>query len=220
MAKEPKANVAGSYKIVPIEQLREREDNPNRQSKAIFAQLIQAIADEGFTDPVIVRSVKGGYEILSGAHRVRAAAKLRMPQVPVIDLGAISEIAARKKLIRGNELHGAPDEDALAAVVQNIRESGGDEAIQSLGFDDVRLAELLDDLGDDHLPDEQAEPPPDDAKNAKIRPADVALAVLELEGVTQSGLKSILKAFRKWRATKDAATPAWEHLVELIRKDN
>jgi ParB-like chromosome segregation protein Spo0J len=219
MAKEPKADIAGTYKVVPIEQLREREDNPNRQSKAIFAQLIQAIRDEGFTDPVIVRSVKGGYEILSGAHRVRAAAKLRMAQVPVVDLGAISEIAARKKLIRGNELHGAPDEDALAAVIQNIRADGGDDAIQSLGFDDVRLAELLDDLGDDHLPDEQAEPPPEDSKNAKIRPADVALAVLELEGVTQSGLKSILKAFRKWRATKDAAVPAWEHIIELIRKD-
>lgn len=219
MSKEPKAEIAGSYRVVKVETLHEREDNPNRQSKFIFSKLIDSIRANGFSDPVIVRTVKDGYEILGGAHRVRAAVKLHMTEVPIIDLGKVGDLRARQLLITLNETRGASDQDALAALVQGLRTDGGDEAVQLLPFNDAQLADLLDDLGDDNLPDEQAEPPPEDERAEKIRATDVGLAVLELEGLKQAQLSQILREFRKWRARKEPDIPAWEHLITLIKQD-
>ena len=218
MAKVKKTGrVAGTYIMVDPATVVANPRNVNRESSFTFAKLIESILEFGFTDPIIVREKDDGLEVVGGEHRLRAAVQLKMEEIPAINLGPIDDLTANRLLIVLNETKGAADPDSLAAMVQSIREEGGDDALQVLPFNDAQLADLLDDLGDEHVFDDDDMPAEADVKPAKIKPSDVASA-FELEGTKQPDLIRIITAIREWRADKDARVPAWQHLLTLIEK--
>jgi ParB-like chromosome segregation protein Spo0J len=218
MAKLKKTGkIAGKYIMVRPEDVVANPKNVNRESSFTFAKLVESILEFGFTDPIIVREKDDALEVVGGEHRLRAAKVTGMEEIPAINLGPISDLTANRLLIVLNETKGAADPDSLAAMVQAIREEGGDDALQVLPFNDAQLADLLDDLGDEHVFDDDEMPAEEDVKAAKIKPSDVA-AALELEGTKQPDLLQIINAIRAWRADKDAKVPAWRHLLNLIEK--
>ncbi len=210
--------IGGEYKLISPALCDERDDNPNRQSKATFQALCASIRACKFVDPIIVRRMGARYEVLGGAHRLRAARVLRMPLIPVMDQGKISDLTARQLLINLNETKGSSDNDALAAVVQRIEEEGGKEALQALPYNDAQLADFLDADDDSGDADEEAEEAPPDTRPAKIRPADIA-NMFELEGLSQEQYRVIAKVIRKWRRKTPEDVPAWELLVALLHTD-
>lgn len=192
----------------------------------MFAKLVASIRRNGFVEPLIVRELNtGSYEIIGGAHRFKAAEKLGIPVVPVINLGKRSENYARRLMISLNLTKGDPDQDALASLVQSIRDGAEDDAeaaadLESLPFTDTQVAEMLDDGdnedgGDD---DDSADDNMVDARASKIRTSDVA-AAFETEGASQADLIRILRIIREWRATKSVDQPAWAHLCVLLKKN-
>jgi hypothetical protein len=215
-ARGPQAKIAGKFLNLSTEVVDENPLNPNKESKFVFSKLIESIRENGFVDPIIVRQKGERYEVIGGAHRLRAAKELSMPEVPAINIGVVSDMAAHKLLIILNETKGSSDQDGLAALIASIREEGGDEAIQTLPYTDAQLADLLDDYTD-HA-DENAEAAPPAAKIVKIKAADVG-ATLELEGLSQDQLAYIITAIRRWRQRKAADTAAWEHLLPLLKAD-
>lgn len=219
MAKKTKAGrIAGEHVLLPVGVIRGNPRNYNTCSKFIFAKLVESIAEFGFTDPVIVREVDGGYEMIGGHHRLKAAEQLGMEEVPAINLGAVSDSVANRMLVVLNETKGSPDQDALASLVQHIKEVGGEDDLQVLPFNDAQLSDLLDDLGEDHVFDEGDDVTEADVKPAKIKPSDVA-GCFELNGVSQAELLKIITALREWRTDKDPKVPAWKHLLAAIKRD-
>jgi ParB-like chromosome segregation protein Spo0J len=227
MAKKPSKPVPvpklnGTSRVISVDLLRENPKNPNRQSKFIFSKMLDSIREFGFVDPVDVRSgdqngpfKDGQYEVIGGHHRLKAAIALGMAEVPVNDLGNLSDIVANRLLIVLNETRGAADQDALAALVRDIREEGGDEAIQVLPFTDAQLADLLDDLGDAHVDEDDTEDEEAD-DSRKLKAADVA-ALLEMAGMSQADLTKFFTSIRKWsHGRDDVSTPAWEDLQKLM----
>ncbi len=211
------AQIAGKTVTVSTELIDENPKNPNKESKFVFAKLVASIREFGFVDPLIVREKGARFEVIGGAHRLRAARELGMPEVPIVNMGVVTDLIANRLLIVLNETKGSSDQDSLAALVASIREEGGEEAIQILPYTDAQLADLLDDYAGDHI-DEAAEDAPPPAKAVKIKPADVALA-MELEGLNQETLQHILVSFRKWRQKKPADQAAWIPLLALLKAD-
>jgi ParB family transcriptional regulator, chromosome partitioning protein len=75
----------GEQRLVPTAELRAGRLNPRKDFRdEELAELAESIRSKGLVQPIIVRSVVGGYEIVAGERRWRAAQKAGLHTVPVI----------------------------------------------------------------------------------------------------------------------------------------
>ena len=97
-------STAASTGVLPLEQLRPGKYQPRtRMNPESLRELADSIKAQGVIQPVLVRAVGDGYEIIAGERRVRAAALAGLHEVPVI----IKQV---------------PDNAALAmALIENIQ---------------------------------------------------------------------------------------------------
>jgi hypothetical protein len=205
--------IRGKYLTVPVEDLQPNPRNPNRQSKLVKDALIESIRQHGFTDPIVARRLPGGeLEIIGGEHRWRAAQTLGMTEVPVIDIGDVPDYMANLHMVALNELKGTHDQDALAAILQDAKEQGGDAALVVIPFSEAQWAELLD---EEPVPvDDDAPPPP--AGPMKLKATDI-MAVLELSASDQAAVTQFIEGVRLWARTRPPkAPPAWQGILEQL----
>ena len=97
-------STAASTGMLPLDQLRPGKYQPRtKMNPESLRELAESIKAQGVMQPVLVRSVGDGYEIIAGERRVRAAAMAGLHEVPVI----IKQV---------------PDNAALAmALIENIQ---------------------------------------------------------------------------------------------------
>jgi ParB family transcriptional regulator, chromosome partitioning protein len=108
-------------RTVALAELEPHPEQPRRHfDEAALDELAQSIAARGLIQPIVVRPHRGGYQIVAGERRWRAAQRAQLHQVPVIirdfdeaetlelalveniqreDLNAIEEADAYRKLI-------------------------------------------------------------------------------------------------------------------------
>lgn len=131
---EAQAKIMGIPRTVPTEQLRPNPWNYNTQAEEMFSKLVKSIRRFGFSQPVICRSVVGvpGWEIINGEHRWSAAKVLKMPELPILDLGAISDVEAKELCIVLNELGGEPDQVRLADLMHDIKLAVGMDELRDI----------------------------------------------------------------------------------------
>jgi len=119
-----KATTWGSgYKleVVAIGRLKANPWNPNKESDETFEKVKRSITNNGVVEPPQVREMDdGSLQIINGEHRWRAADALGHTDIPVINLGKISDQQAKKLTIITNELRGAPEPVLLAALIQDL----------------------------------------------------------------------------------------------------
>ncbi len=91
----------GPKRELPIEQLKANPHQPRRIfSKEGIEELAASISAKGMLQPILVRPLKeGGYEIVAGERRWRAAQKAQLHNVPVIIRELSDEEAAEIALI-------------------------------------------------------------------------------------------------------------------------
>lgn len=97
-------STATSTGVLPLEQLRPGKYQPRtKMNPESLRELAESIKAQGVMQPVLVRAVADGYEIIAGERRVRAAAIAGLHEIPVI----IKQV---------------PDNAALAmALIENIQ---------------------------------------------------------------------------------------------------
>jgi ParB family transcriptional regulator, chromosome partitioning protein len=97
-------SIATSTGVLPLAQLRPGKYQPRtKMNPESLRELADSIKAQGVMQPVLVRAVGDGYEIIAGERRVRAAAIAGLHEVPVI----IKQV---------------PDNTALAmALIENIQ---------------------------------------------------------------------------------------------------
>lgn len=83
-------------RTLPIEQISANLDQPRRHfDEAEIAALADSIADKGVLQPILVRpSPKGGYQIVAGERRWRAAQRARLHEIPAL----VRELTDRETL--------------------------------------------------------------------------------------------------------------------------
>lgn len=122
-------------RFLPIEQLRPNPNQPRRDFPAeAMADLAASIRQKGVLQPLIVRPREGGFEIVAGERRWRAAQMAQLHEVPVIvrdlDDGEVLEIAIIENIQRA-DLN--PVEEAL----------GYRQLMDRFGHTQEKLAEAL-----------------------------------------------------------------------------
>lgn len=70
---------------LPIEQIRRGQYQPRvHMSEPALAELAESIRAQGIVQPVVVRRVEGGFELIAGERRWRAAQIAGLESVPAV----------------------------------------------------------------------------------------------------------------------------------------
>lgn len=139
--------------------------NSRTHSDAQVAQIAASIREFGWTNPVLVDG-EGG--IVAGHGRVLAARKLKMAEVPTIEISHLTPAQRRAYVIADNKLaeNAGWDTDLLKLELGALNDEGFDLSL--MGFDLDELEKLLAPEGTDGLTD------PDDVPEAPVNPVAVA----------------------------------------------
>lgn len=116
-----------------VESLTPAGRNPRTHTKEQIDQIAASITAFGWTAPILVDGDKG---VLAGHGRLAAAKKLKMTEVPVIELHGLSETDKRAYLIADNQLalDAGWDFDILSDEVKDLQVAEFD--LDLLGFSD------------------------------------------------------------------------------------
>ena len=108
--------------FVPIEKCRPNAWNPRGMNKKEFEALKLSIQEHGQTQPIQVRPIKDGYEIIGGYHRWMAMKELKFLEVEV-NITPMNDDAAKIFSLQDN-IHGNDDLLRLGKLVYELTEKG------------------------------------------------------------------------------------------------
>jgi hypothetical protein len=128
MSRQPVVEPA--FQWVDIDLLRVNSYNANRMSDEMFDKAIESIHRFGFVDPITVREAVLGFEIIDGEHRWLAAKDhsgacsgnehVGLRQIPITNLGKISDHIARQLTIVLNETRGESEPKKLGLILIDL----------------------------------------------------------------------------------------------------
>jgi ParB family chromosome partitioning protein len=112
---------SAAISTVPLQQIRVRSNQPRRHfGEAALASLVQSVKDQGVLQPVLLRAVNEGYELIAGERRVRAAQLAGLSEIPAVVRDATDEqadlLAALENLQR-EDLNPLDEVDATLTIV-------------------------------------------------------------------------------------------------------
>jgi ParB-like chromosome segregation protein Spo0J len=130
----------------PLDRLVPYEKNARTHSPVQIQQIAASITEFGFTNPILVDGADG---ILAGHGRLAAAKDMGLALVPVIVLDHLSAAQRKAYILADNQLalNAGWDTELLQMEVAALNLEDFDLSL--LGFDDDRIASLLDPDGID-----------------------------------------------------------------------
>ena len=107
--------------MIAVTELVTLKRNPQYLTPKQMDALKESIHRDGFCAPILVRPGKGGrYEVISGNHRLMAAAEVGMKTVPCVVTTNMSDRAAKRLAINLNTIHGEPSAELLAPFLADL----------------------------------------------------------------------------------------------------
>jgi ParB-like chromosome segregation protein Spo0J len=205
---------------IDLSTLRAAERNANKFEPERFASLKEAIRLRGFIQPILVREVDDGLEIVDGHHRTRAVHELNddapegwtaLTSIPVVRVRCSEQEAARLAIAM-NRLRGDLDLSEVGSVFAALLDSGVDMALlEATGFTTDEMDSLLESArGDVEDVMGGAMFPPQGGGEKEARP------VLEIDF---EDAKDIAKAKRALRKVAGKGRPLGEGLMKLLGDD-
>ena len=128
------------YKAALVADLIPYARNARTHSDEQVAQIAASIREFGFINPVIVDGDRG---IIAGHGRVLAARKLKLKEVPAIEVSGLTDAQKRAYILADNKLalNAGWDTDLLKVELSELQTDGFD--IDLIGFNADELAKLL-----------------------------------------------------------------------------
>jgi site-specific DNA-methyltransferase (adenine-specific) len=138
-----------------VEDLIPYVNNSRTHSETQVAQIAASIKEFGWTNPILVDGSKG---IIAGHGRLQAARKLKLTEVPVIELTHLTETQKKALIIADNKLalNAGWDNELLTIELNELLADGF--ALDILGFDINELNALMQPEIVEGLTDEDAVP--------------------------------------------------------------
>ena len=104
---------------LPIDVLKEAIWNVNQVDEAMMQRLRTSIGKYGLVQNLVVRQVAGGYEVLSGNHRLKLLKELCITMVPCVVVD-IDDAHARLLAQALNHIHGDDDLGLRAELIREV----------------------------------------------------------------------------------------------------
>ena len=112
-----------------IEELRPNRYQPRKNfNDGTQKQLVASIKSSGIIQPIVVRKIDNGYEIIAGERRWRAAQASGLKDVPIVIREATDMQAAEMSLIENiqrEELNPLEEADRLCNINRNVQTFSG-----------------------------------------------------------------------------------------------
>lgn len=209
---------------VPVGELRKNPWNTNRVSSDGEAKIRNSLERNGMFKPVIVRQVagEGGYEIIGGEHRWEQAIELGYEEVPVANLGFISDRQAKEIGVIDNARYGADDTLSFAELLKELGDV--DELQDFLPYGNADLDAIfsasviaLDDLEiDENFEREEEDPDPEEKTPKPTKTHAVMRFKISLGDAER--LTALISKTQKEQGltTEDDLTNAGDALIHLL----
>jgi len=154
-----------NVKYRKVEDLIPYVNNSRKHSDEQVAQISASIKEFGWTNPILI---DGTNSIIAGHGRLMAARKLKMDEVPTIELGHLTDTQRKALIIADNKLALNADWDntLLTIELDDLLKDGF--ALDILGFNQDELAALLEPEQIEGLTDEDAVPDVPDEPKTKL----------------------------------------------------
>jgi ParB/RepB/Spo0J family partition protein len=206
--------IKGEYIEAPINRVFENTWNYNVQDDDMFTKQKNSLEKFDFVQPIVVREIPEGYEIVNGAHRYRAAQELNMPTVPVWNVGVVSDAYAQQLTIMLNELKGRPNVDNLASLIAGLdAQLGREEIVQNLPYSAQAIDDMINTLEFDWKTFE--------AEDDEVPTVDGKIDMVRLEfrvaGEVAREIESGLKRFMEWHKLEETDENRGYALLEVIK---
>lgn len=194
--------------------------NTNTLTAEAEEKLDKSLQRLGMFKPVVVRVLETGeFQILGGEHRWESAKRLKMTEIPVVNLGRISENKAKEIGLVDNARYGADDTLQLAELLEGLGLST-EEMASFMPYSETDLASIFSsvniDLDDLDIPDSDEKTP------APSTPAPQTHVVMRFKiPIDDSGDLTALieKTMKEQRFTEeDSLSNAGNALVHLLLK--
>lgn len=203
----PKEDKPGGYTLASINEIKPNIFQPRKEfDEGAISELASSIKEKGILQPLVVRTISGGYEIIAGERRWRAAQRAGITRVPVIIKEAsdreVLELALIENLQR-EDLNPIEEAVAYQQLIDEF-ELTHEDLSQQIGKDrstitnQLRLLKLS-----------------EEAKKALIAgeiTAGHARAILSLESPAEA--REALRAIQKQKLSVRKT----EHLIQNISK--
>jgi ParB-like chromosome segregation protein Spo0J len=127
--------------LVPVEKLKPFEKNAKKHDKKQIELLKRLISEQGFLDPIEVRS-ETDFTIVCGHARLLAAKELGMKEVPVVFAGHLTDSQVLARRLSQNK--SAESEWDKALLIESLHDlEMSDVDISFSGFETEELEKLL-----------------------------------------------------------------------------
>jgi len=137
---------AGAPTSLPLDRLRHGKYQPRtRMDEGSLYELAESIRSQGVMQPILVRPVEGGFEIIAGERRFRAARLAGLDEVPVLVKAVADEAAAVMALIENiqrEDLNPLEEAQGLQRLVNEFRLTH-EQAAQAVGRSRSAASNLL-----------------------------------------------------------------------------
>ncbi len=138
-----------------VEDLIPYVNNSRKHSDEQVAQIASSIKEFGWTNPILI---DGTNSIIAGHGRLMAARKLKMEEVPTIELSHLTDTQRKALVIADNKLALNADWDTTLLTIELDELLKDGFALDILGFNTDELTALLEPEQVDGLTDEDAVP--------------------------------------------------------------
>jgi len=208
----PKEDKEHGYSVASINEIKPNIFQPRKEfDEEAISELASSIKEKGILQPLVVRTIAGGYEIIAGERRWRAAQRAGITRVPVIIKEAsdreVLEIALIENLQR-EDLNPIEEAVAYQQLIDEF-ELTHEDLSQQIGKDRSTITNQLRLL---KLPEE--------AKKALIAgeiTAGHARAILSIESPAEA--REALRAIQKQKLSVRKAEQLIQNISKRKKKD-
>ena len=140
------ASDQSSFRQVPVEQIRRGEFQPRQNiPQEGLEELADSIRAQGLVQPVVLRPVDGGYELIAGERRWRASQLAGLHEIPAVIKDVPDQAAAAMALIENIQREDLSPLEESQAIKRLIEEFGltHQQAAESVGRSRAAVTNLL-----------------------------------------------------------------------------
>lgn len=109
-----------SITYISPKKLKKNQWNTNRVSIENEEKLDKSLKEYGLFKPILCRTVNDELEIIGGEHRVESAIRNGISEIPIINLGNISDDKAKKMSLIDNGRYGSDDFVELQELINSL----------------------------------------------------------------------------------------------------